>query len=303
MTIRAKPRRVIIEAKGGLGNQMFQYAAARSLSLELDAELLVERKIGFMLDRRYHRTFELNRFPVVFSESTFKDSYPLYFDRLFSFVGRWLGGKHRNWKITKFVFERDFSFMDFRKRKFQGKRLWMSGYFQDPRYFALFKKRILAELNPPLPSDTLYLEIGKLSENFTLIALGIRLFEESSTPDVHSRMGKNKTIEDYMPVLTKLVNLSLDPIILVFSTKEFDFLKSLRLPARTIFINSDQGFHSTVDKLWLLTKCRHHVFNNSTFYWWGAALSELNFSNTIQEIYCSDNFLNPDIHQPHWKTF
>lgn len=303
MTFRGKPRKVIIEAKGGMGNQMFQYAAARSLALKLDAELLVEKKLGFKLDRRYRRTFELSRFPVVLSESTFKDSFPLYIDRLFSFVGRLLGSKSLTWNPAKFVFERDFSFMDFNKRKFQGKRLWMSGYFQDPRYFTQFKEIILTELKPPLPSDSMYLKIGNLSESFTLIALGIRLFEESSSPSSHARKGKNKTIQDYIPVLTNLLNLTPNPIVLVFSTKEFDFLESLNLPAETIFINSDRGFHSAVDKLWLLTKCQHHVFNNSTFYWWGATLSELNFSHTIQEIHCSDNFLNPDIAHPHWKTF
>jgi hypothetical protein len=303
MTAKKKQRKVIIEVKGGLGNQMFQYAAARSLALELNAELLVDRKLGFILDRRYRRSFELSSFPVVFTESTIRHSYPLYFDRLFSYVGRWLGGRHRKWNLAKYVFERDLSFIDFKTRLFKGNRLWMSGYFQDPRYFSLHKEIVLAELYPPLPSDKKYLELGKLSESFTLIALGIRLFEESSLPSAHARNGKDKTIEEFTLVLTKLLKSTPDAIILVFTTKEFDFLSTFDFPAKTIFVNSDRGFSTAVDKLWLLTKCRHHVFNNSTFYWWGATLSELNYKRNDQEIYCSDNFLNPDVTLKHWKTF
>ena len=62
-------RKVVLEVKGGLGNQMFQYAAARSLSLDLKAELVIEKNLGFFLDREYKRKFELNQLPIVFSFS------------------------------------------------------------------------------------------------------------------------------------------------------------------------------------------------------------------------------------------
>jgi hypothetical protein len=293
----------VIEVKGGLGNQMFQYAAARSLAMDLGAQLLVERKLGFLLDRQYRRTFELNKLPAVFSDSTFRDSSHLYFLRLRAFKLRWMGGKQKDGKSTKYVLERDFSFIDFKLETFKGKRVWMSGYFQDPRYFFLHKEKILTELTPPPPKDNRYLKLGELSKNFTLIALGIRLFEESTSPNAHAKDGKSKTIEEFMVVLNELLKITANPRVLVFTTKHFKFLDSLNLPAETVFINSDRGFHETADKLWMLSKCQHHIFNNSSFYWWGAALSEINFEHTEQHIYYSDNFLNQDIGQPSWKKF
>jgi len=296
-------KKVILEVKGGLGNQLFQYAAARSLALEIDADLLIERKLGFSLDRQYRRTFELNKLPIIFSDCTFSDSYPFYFDRLLSFANRRFSNTDKNWNSKSYIFERDFSYIDLSKVNFSEQRYWLSGYFQDPRYFAFHEEKILSELSPPMPTEDFYLEIAKLADDFTLIALGIRMFEESSSPGAHARNGENKVMEEYKMVLLKLLDSVTNPLILVFTTREFDFLDSLNLPLETIFINADRGFHNAIDILWLLTKCRHHVFNNSTFYWWGATLSKNNYRDTEQQIYCSNNFLNPEIAYSHWKTF
>jgi hypothetical protein len=299
----SRSKKVILEVKGGLGNQLFQYAAARSLALELGAELLIERKLGFLLDRQYRRTFELNKLPTIFSDSTLSDSYPFYFDRLLSFAARRFSSTNMNWNSKSHIFERGFSYTDLSKVDFSEERYWLSGYFQDPRYFAFHVEKILSELNPPVPTENSYLEIAKLADDFTLIAVGIRMFEESSSPGAHARSGKSKVMEDYKFVLLELLDSVANPLILVFTTKEFDFLSSLNLPLETVFINADRDFHNAIDILWLLTKCQHHVFNNSTFYWWGATLSQSNYRDTEQQIYCSNNFLNPAIAYSHWKTF
>jgi len=303
MTIKAHRRKVVIEIKGGLGNQMFQYAAARTLSLELGADLLVESKLGFFLDWEYRRKFELNELPTVFSTSTLVDSYPFYTDRVRTLLNRGVGFKSKQKLPRNFLFEKNFSYINLSNLDRDTERFWMSGYFQDPRYFESHRETVLSELTPPLPSEPNYLELAKLSESFNLIALGIRIFEESSAPGVHARNGINKTLEDFQSVLSSLLDKVLNPKLLVFTTKEFDFLKLMNFPIDTVFVNSERGFHGSVNKLWLLSRCQHHIFNNSTFYWWGATLSQANFRNEEQQIYCSDNFLNPDIVYPQWNKF
>ena len=58
-----------------------------------------------------------------------------------------------------------------------------------------------------------------------------------------------------------------------------------------------------MDKIWLLSQCKHHIFNNSTFYWWGAWLSSINHKHSDQDIFASDNFLNDNIVLNKWKKF
>jgi hypothetical protein len=294
---------VNLEIKGGLGNQMFQYAAARSFSLQIGAELFIERNLGFALDREYRRNFELDALPTTFSRSSFIRSSPFYLDRVYTIFSRRFLGRSVNQNSWNYLFERNFEFIDFSKVDLAKRNFWLSGYFQDPRYFDAFKNKILSELTPPPPIEQKYLDLAKLSKNYNLIALGIRMYEESSTPQAHSSHGLNKSIEDYQIQLSKILSTVSNPLVLVFTTQEFDFLKSMGLPRETLFVNKDRGFSRSLDKMWLLSNCQHHVFNNSTFYWWGATLSKSLHGGVPQQIYCADNFLNPNIAYPEWKTF
>ena len=49
---------VIVGLKGGLGNQLFQYAAAKNIALENQTELLIDEITGFKEDP-YNRSFAL----------------------------------------------------------------------------------------------------------------------------------------------------------------------------------------------------------------------------------------------------
>ncbi len=303
MTYSFLGKTVTVEIKGGLGNQMFQYAAARSFSLEIGAELLVERNLGFIIDRHYKRNFELDKLPTVYLVSKFCNSFPFYFDRIKSFYIKRFGDGEVKEKSRGYIFERNFRFINFTQVDRTRKRYWISGYFQDPKYFQSHKERVLLELTPPMPSDRKYAELAKLSEKHELVAVGIRIYEESASPEAHARDGMSKSIEDYQHVLRKLLEKVSNPLILVFTTRQFGFLESMGFPANTIFVNADTNFHGATDKLWLLSKCQHHIFNNSTFYWWGATLSEASFEGIDQQIFCADNFINTDISYPHWESF
>ena len=50
--------KVIVRIRGGLGNQLFCYAAARCLSLMNGAELVIDDVTGFRRDRKYKRTHQ-----------------------------------------------------------------------------------------------------------------------------------------------------------------------------------------------------------------------------------------------------
>ena len=56
-------RSVISLIKGGLGNQMFCYAAARALAERTGRELLLDHVTGFRRDG-YDRSFRLDRLPI-----------------------------------------------------------------------------------------------------------------------------------------------------------------------------------------------------------------------------------------------
>ena len=40
-------RKIYIKLAGGIGNQLFQYSFAKNLSIELNAELIIDDRSGF----------------------------------------------------------------------------------------------------------------------------------------------------------------------------------------------------------------------------------------------------------------
>lgn len=298
-----RARSVIVEVKGGVGNQMFQYAAARALSLELGAELVIEKRLGFILDRQYRRDFELDHFQISYTSSTLRDSLPFLVDRFKSIFARRISHKRVSENSTNYLFERDLHFVDQVNMTPTKRRYRLAGYYQDPMYFESHRETILKELTPPTPTDPRYLELANLGQKYNLVALGIRMYEESSAPEAHARDKAVKTMGEYRLALSKLLQQISNPLVLVFTSKEFDFLNSLDLPPKSIFVNPERGYTETIDTLWLMSKCKHHIFNNSTFYWWGAVLSQMNYDPSEQKVMYSDNFLNPAIGYPSWDTF
>ena len=56
-------RSIILRLRGGLGNELFQYAAMRALSLRLGLELKLDIHTGFARDP-YHRKYMLGAFCI-----------------------------------------------------------------------------------------------------------------------------------------------------------------------------------------------------------------------------------------------
>jgi hypothetical protein len=89
----------------------------------------------------------------------------------------------------------------------------------------------------------------------------------------------------------------------VFCTHRSPLLTELNLPENAVFVTHDDGYEGTLERLWLLTQCRHHIFTNSSYYWWGAWLSSVVRGSEGQCVLAADNFINPDGLCPEWERF
>ena len=56
--------KVIVRIRGGLGNQLFAYAAARRLAWANKAELIIDHVSGFQFDHVYQQRYQLGHFNV-----------------------------------------------------------------------------------------------------------------------------------------------------------------------------------------------------------------------------------------------
>lgn len=292
-----------MQLSGGLGNQMFQYATGRALALEKSIDFSIDVWSGFVRDTQYRRRYELSRLPIQASLATRHEQCVLWLYRLvagFSKKQKLL--YQRNW-FSDFYIEQDFAYYPDMSNATIDRLTWLIGYWQTPFYFKKYKALLQRELMPPKPTQYSFNEMAAQMRRVESVALGIRLYEESGSPAAHARHAKLKTVEEVNRAIRRMIELRPQVIFFVFCTHRASIFSELVLPKNTVFVTTDDGFIDSVDCMWLLAQCKHHIFTNSSYYWWGAWLSEAIHKKEEQLIFAADNFINTDGLCDNWQRF
>lgn len=285
--------------KGGLGNQLFQLAKFFDLYNE-NNELKIDINTGFFIDFKYKRKLEIKQL----KKSKFKN--PTFFCFCSTFF---------------LVLEKFFPFMNqlFRIKIIDDKKernkisesnvVIFNGYFQDYKLINsnLINIYNLVKSNLIINEESKFKDlINKINACTNSIALCIRFYEESKDPKIHaSKNSKYKSPEAFNKVIRNFEKSLEDPTFFVFVQKENQFTDNLKFNSSFYIISHDKGFKGSWARMSSQAHCKHHIFNNSTFYFWGAIFSQfLNKRLDIKsEIFVTDNFIFKEIYPPYWKKF
>lgn len=300
--------KLVVQLSGGLGNQMFQYANARALSLINNLDLVIDDWSGFYRDYQYKRKFELKTFPIKGRVANFYEVTPfLYvslrrmFKKKFTLFNNFFFGNFLEEQLD--INNNSKFFLNDLHKMNLNKNTWIKGYWQSPYYFEKYKDIIQNELFPPTPIDENFKSLGKKISDSNSLALGVRFYEESKDPSAHSHNQKNKSMLQINNVVKNIRKNYPNIRFFVFCTHRSKHLQGINLPNDTIFVTPEDGYEGTLNNIWLLSQCKHHIFNNSTFYWWGAWLSSKLYRTEKQIIYAADNFINRDGLLKTWNRF
>lgn len=307
--------KIILQLEGGLGNQMFQYAAGMSAALSTKSELVVDRSTGFLLDQIFRRKYELNRLGIAPSSPALFLAFPFLLRRVLKKAGIWpylLNSLERNhlWRDetsehivhlnTKHAF---YSYNPLHLPD-QISILWMTGYWQSHKYFTEHNNLILKQFYPRTPDDNRFRQLGQEMSRSNSVSVGIRLYEESKAPQNHAFVGKLKSYEELRDILVQINSELGRPCFYIFSTYISLLPRGLFDGLRIKYVSHEEGFSGSAERLWLFAQANNYLFTNSSFYWWGAWLGS-HASQFPQEkkVFCSDNFINRDCIPDHWRVF
>jgi hypothetical protein len=292
------PKKIHVRLAGGLGNQLFQWSAGYAMARSSNGELVLDRISGFKTDFKYHRQYELGELAL---EGTSATPWGIA-----QFWTLWLAdqfGVRPESKDFACYFERPNVFMESVLNHSEGLGAFLSGYFQSPKYFRGLNDEIRQKLAPPTPNYWVYRALGEQMQSTPSLALGIRLYEETKDPAYHAHQGQLLNVLDVQRALDTMASELGELSVYVFCTHHSAVLDQLRYPGPVKFISADEGYSDTWGGLWLLSQCRHHLISNSSFYWWGAFLSESNYAQNEQVFMASRNFSNQEIYLPYWRQF
>ena len=263
---------IIVKLQGGLGNQMFQYAISRKLSLLNETELKLD--LSFLLDRTprpnfTYRDYNLNIFNLNIEFATQKEIKPFvsYLDsrikrKIYTYL--FLG---RN---NKYIDEKQFT-CDPDILKLTG-NLYLDGYWQTEKYFSDIKNILCNDFTIKIPQDKKNQEMTKIIKNTNSVSLHIRrgdYIENKQIYNVHGICDLGYYYSCINLFLKKLKN----PHFFIFSDDHQWAKENLKLDCPMIFIDYNDASKNYED-LRLMSQCRHNIIANSTFSWWGAWLNQ-----------------------------
>lgn len=283
---------------GGLGNQMFQYAAGRALALRNNMALVLDRMSGFSRDRTYQRAFSLGSFPFERAYASRFDQLPFWYEQIRSRLIRSLPLviQERPWGL--FIRETQQRYLESIITVSSNRNIFMEGYWQSERYFADYVELLGREFAPPTPKDDLYLSMARKIKGCNAVAVGVRVFEERPDKGKYV-LGGLVPYSFYEYAAIQLSRKVKNPSFFVFSTDD-GVRGKFSLPGHVEYLTPSNGYGGEIKTLWLMSRCAHHILSNSTFYWWGAWLAERVHSDSI--IIASNQFANSDCIPSRWLS-
>ncbi len=261
-------KKVIVRIKGGLGNQLFCYAAARRLSLVNGAELVIDDVTGFVRDSLYHSKYLLDRFSISARKATPAERlepFERYRRGINKLISRCKPFANR------FYVEQEGDDSDARILSLEvNKNLYLDGYWQSEDYFKDVEGVIRKDLRITPPLDGPNQRMAEDIKNSCSVALHVRWFDAPDQAQVH-----NVAVDYYRRAIAFLEEKLKSPRYFVFSNDPEAARKKIDLPeSRVICVSHNKGNENACADLWLMTLCRNFIIANSTFSWWGAWLAE-----------------------------
>jgi hypothetical protein len=250
----------------GLGNQMFQYAAARALALRHRTEVVLDLSaFSAPHDFETERSFELNHLAIEVAPNRPFSSLGFLLARRPQAVLRRLSG----WNTVR---EQELGRFETRFASLSDD-IYLFGYWQSWRYFDSIQANIREEFTPRNSLSPKSRELAERVRSANSLSLHVRRGDYVSSTATNAFHGVLE-VDFYTRAVRHVQRRNPHLEVFVFSD-DIDWCKRelshLGLPMTLVDVN--RGANSWQD-MFLMAECRHCVIANSSFSWWGAWLGD-----------------------------
>jgi hypothetical protein len=252
---------IVVKLIGGLGNQMFQYAFGRYLSIHHNTNLyfdivdLQNKNLGHI-----QRNFSLDGFNLraaIYNLNDQKSRKENLFKRLFS----------SSEDKLKIITEKRLHFD--KEIANAADNIYLNGYWQSPFYFEKIEDIIRKDFtfSIPLSNDAEQFQV-KIKES-NAVSIHVRRGDYVNNPETLSYHGVCD-LAYYQKAIEIIENKTSNPTFFIF-TDDPEWVKQNFSLSDDIILISNASF-SQFDDLRLMSVCKHAIIANSSFSWWGAWL-------------------------------
>lgn len=264
---------IISNVIGGLGNQMFQYACGRALSLDCDQELRLF--LGDFSGYTLHSGFTL---PGVFS-----GDFPIADSNTLRALIGWRAPQVARRALRHpalaslrgkgFVVDPESTIESDLAASLPRRGGFLFGYWQSERYFERHARQLRRDLDWRQPLEGRNATFAKLMRKGRSVSIHVRRGDYASNPAVLAKHGVCP-IEYYLRAVKALTEDGRQRNWYLFSDDVAWVREHLapHLDGEVHVIDHNQRADSHFD-MQLMSLCDDHIIANSSFSWWGAWLS------------------------------
>jgi hypothetical protein len=270
-----KIKMIIVKLSGGLGNQMFQYAAAKALSTKDSIELKLDiSHFDKIISNQTIRHYRLNVFPNIQEKIADKKEINNlvphftfdFFNKVYRNINKKVFNFNTSYKTESNLFHSEIT-LNIRKKAY------LDGYWQSEKYFTevsdlireCFSLDYLSN-HPPLQS------VIQLIQSQLAVSIHVRRGDYITNPSTNSYHGILEMDYYERAITTIVASNSTDIVFYIFSDDIEWCKKNLKIPFKHVYISTGEDYHD----LYLMSSCRHNIIANSSFSWWAAWLNRHN---------------------------
>ncbi|MCP4001329.1 MAG: alpha-1,2-fucosyltransferase [Gammaproteobacteria bacterium] len=253
---------ITVRLLGGLGNQMFQYAAVRSLASKLDAPLCLDT---FSFEHYADRDFDLGEFTAIDEPVCTREQHEALFSKS-------KGAKLKRKLFGRKLYREPFFHVDpafFRLTA----PIAIDGYFQSEQYFISNEAEIRQKFSwdiDGLAADTR----AYLAEIQTANAVSVHFRRGDYVADQTVNNFHGTCSPAYYQAAIEYIKSQVQGAHFYVFSDDIDWVKqqdAFTGVAHSYVLKSEQMRDS--EEMFLMSQCRHNVVANSSFSWWGAWLN------------------------------
>ncbi len=258
---------IIIQLKGGLGNQMFQYALYREL-IHRGRTVKIDDETGFINDKL--RIPVLDRFGVEYEKATRDEVVKMTDSRMdiFSRIRRKITGR-KTYRI-------DEQEGIFDPRILEVEDAYLVGYWQSEKYFSTPEvARLIQETFGKRPQEIMHDSVSwsTLQQIECCESVSIHVRRTDYLDAEHIKI-HNLCSEKYYKNAISLVRQKYPNAVFFIFTDDKEWCKEHFKGHNFINVELQEGENSDVADLLLMSRCKHHIIANSSFSWWSAWLND-----------------------------
>jgi hypothetical protein len=263
--------KVTVSLYGGLGNQLFQYATARSLAAHLQAELALDLAWFDIVNKIPDTT------PRKFALAPFNIKGTLQHEgaALFTTGNRMQRLAKKMLQVIK-PSTTNINLIQEGKLTFNPHifslhgSLWLKGYWNSPKYFQNIQPLLQHEIGTPGQLNPKSAQLISTISESNAIAIHIRRGDYITNKQAAKRHGLCH-MEYYKAGLDIVSHGLNNPHCFIFSD-DTEWVKEnfkIKIPMTVVDINGPDDAHQD---LWLMAACKRFIIANSSFSWWSAWL-------------------------------